>query len=138
MVSPQRTWDKVKRMESKIMAYTVMEKSGKVPLTNEIITFHQWRHGQDVMPLELARAQQAKFDLKQDIIKNIEGIELTWKDYIGRHMQEKLNDAGKVVLDKKTRKPEMELTELGSILEGIKDPSKPKSKKKEVAKDAEA
>lgn len=119
MVSPQRTWDKIRRMESKIMAYTVMEKSGKVPLTNEVITFHQWRHGQDVMPMEIARAYQAKFDLKQDIIKNLDGIELTWKDYVGK-LKERKDD------------------ELLSILEGIKDPSKPKSKKKEVAKDAEA
>ena len=113
MVSPQRTWDKIRRMESKIMAYTVMEKSGKVPLTNEIITFHQWRHGQDVMPMEIARAHQAKFDLKQDIIKNLDGIELTWKDYVGK-LKERKDD------------------ELLSILEGIKDPSKTQSKKKEV------
>ena len=125
MVSPQRRWDKIRRMESKIVAYVAMLDSGKIPLTNEIITFHKWRHGQDVMPIEVARAHQAKFDIKEDIIKNLEGMELTWKDYIAGHMEK--DDKGKMVL-----------TELGEVLEDIKDPSKPKAKKKEVAKDAKA
>ena len=62
MISPQRCWDKIRRMEGKIMAYHTLLESGTVPKTNEIINFHKSRWGEEIMDLERARAYQAMFD----------------------------------------------------------------------------
>ena len=122
MISPQRRWDKIRRMESKIMAYKIMLDSGTVPKTNEIINFHKSRWGEEVMDLERARAYQAMFDLKTDILKNLTGMELTEKDYL-----KQLKDR--------------ELEDTIAVFSGIKDPKAPKpakKEKKEAKDDAEA
>lgn len=115
MVSPQRRWEKLQRMESKIMAYDVLKRTGLVPMTNEVLKFNQSRWGQKVMEIETIRAGQAQFDLKTDIEKNLEAMELDWKDYI-KHLREQ------------------DFLDLIAVLDSIKDPKAPAPKPKKEAK----
>jgi len=111
-VPAQRRWEKIARMESMIMAYHTMLETGNVPLTNEIINFQRSRWGEPIMDGEQTRAYHGMFSLKQDILKNLEEMELTEKDYIAQLKKKGLND-------------------IIAVFSGIKDP-------KEVTKDAKA
>ena len=90
-IPPGRRWDKIRHMESMIMAYHTMLETGNVPLTNEIINFHKSRWGEPIMDSERVRAYHGMFGLKQDIIKNLEGMELTEKDYVAQLKKKGLN-----------------------------------------------
>ena len=121
MVSPARRFEKLGRMESKILAYNTMISTGMIPKANGVIRFHEVRLGEQAMEHELTRAKQALFDLKADINVNLEKFDppISWKDYIKTY-----HTQGKT------------LTQLGTILEGIEDPLAKPKKKKETVKDA--
>lgn len=97
MVSAQRIWDKLNRMESKIMAYHVMQESGVVPHSNEVLKFPESRLGKQATEMDLVRSRQAQFDIKQDILKNIEKLELTEKDYLSHLKKEGLKDLASII-----------------------------------------
>jgi hypothetical protein len=118
MVSPQRAWDKINRMESKIMARYVLKDSKTIPATNEIINYHQSRWERPATDIELARNEQAMFDLKQDILKNLEALGVTEEDYLEKFEGQ---DFARV---------------WASIGEEEEEAPKSKKKKKEVAEDA--
>ena len=106
MVSPSRSFEKIKRMESKILAYQLMIESGMIPKANGAIRFHEVRLGEKALDHELTRAKQAKFDLKQDIIKNLDELDIPWKDYIKTY-----HTKGK------------KKTQLGTVLDSITEPT---------------
>jgi len=82
MVSEARRWEKLNRMESKIMAYRLMIDTKTIPETNDVINFHASRWGKPASELELARAVQAINDIRADMEKNVEKMGLSWEDYV--------------------------------------------------------
>jgi len=82
MVSQERRFQKLNRMESKILAYHRMIASGHIPVAQGTLIFAAERLGNPAMEHEIARAHQAMYDLKEDIKKQLAALDIPWKDYI--------------------------------------------------------
>jgi hypothetical protein len=83
-----------------------MIETGMIPKANGVIRFHEVRLGEVALDHEITRAKQAQFDIKQDLIINLDALDIPWKDYIKTY-----HTKGK------------KKTQLGTILSSITEPT---------------
>lgn len=96
MTTDKRRWEKIRTFEDWLMAYVTMLATGMVPLTNELINFHQSRWGQPISQAEIEAARNNKIVLYDDLMKNLNGMAdgggITYKVYISQLKKRDLTD----------------------------------------------
>ncbi len=89
MVSPNRHWTKITGFEEKIMAYKQMLVEGIVPDHTEILSFRRYRLGRPINDRERMRTFQASYDIFIDLIRNLDGLEISFEQYLDRLLKRK-------------------------------------------------
>ena len=105
MVSASRTWEKIRRIEEKILAYAEILASGKNPEAANVITsIPQERLNRELWKSERIRYKQNIVALEEDLRRNVDKLGLKWKQYLADAKQRKIDKQLQAALSLPTEK----------------------------------